>query len=853
MPTETVETANKGIEKPLSDIDTEQCELPVTGMTCAACARRIEKQLSRTPGVNNANVNFATNTATVAFDPQTTNIKRLSQTVTDTGYGIAPEVATFAVDDSARPSGTSAPLEDYLSGKRGVLSARFYLAESEVRVEYLPGTTNAPAIRRAIIDFGYLVRASAEADTDSGDSLKRAHQEEARDLTLRFAVAAVLSLPLLVIAMSHGAIPVLNFPGVNYLQMALAAPVILYSGAQFYKGAWAALRHRSADMNTLIALGTGTSFLYSTAATLFPTMFGARNPGDGMTHSTAMLPVYFEASSVIIALLLLGRLLEARAKGKTGEAIRRLIGLQPRTARVLRDGQETDIPVAEIIVGDIVRVRPGEKFAVDGTVTEGVSSVDESMLTGEAVPVEKKTGDTVFGATINKNGSILYRATKVGNDTALAQIVRLVKEAQGSKAPIARLADTISGIFTPVVLCIAIATFVLWYILAPTDTRFVMALTNFVAVLIIACPCALGLATPTAILVGTGKGAENGILVKGGAALEHAQALTTIVLDKTGTVTQGKPSLTDITTFGSLSETELLGFVAAAERGSEHPLAEAIVRGAMEQNIPLTNVEDFNAVSGQGIHARIKGQDLLFGNARLMKERNIIVSDIARDTGDRFAGEGKTPMFAAVDGTLAGIIAVADTVKPEAESAIDALKAQGLNIVLLTGDNRRTAEAVAKQVGIDTVLAEVLPDGKVAEITRLQEAGQIVGMVGDGINDAPALAKADVGIAIGTGTDVAIEASDITLLRGDLLGVVNAIALSKATLRTVKQNLFWAFAYNAVGIPIAAGLLYPWTGWLLSPILASLAMSLSSVSVVTNSLRLRTFTAPLASGYGKGN
>jgi P-type Cu+ transporter len=825
--------------------EVERCELPVTGMTCAACARRIEKQLSRAEGVTEANVNFATNTATVSYDPKTTDAKRLVQTVTDTGYGVAPEVATFAVDDSARPSGSSAPLEEYLSGKRGVLSVNFDLAEAEVRVEYLPGTTDPATIRRAIADFGYRVRASVEDGAEGEDSLERAHREEARDLTRRFAVAAVLSLPVLVIAMSHGRIPALDFPGVNYLQLALTAPVVLYAGAQFYAGAWAALRHRAADMNTLIAIGTGAAFLYSTVATLFPSLF-AQGQHGGMQmgeQGVPTAPVYFEAAAVIIALLLLGRLLEARAKGQTGDAIRRLIGLQPKTARVVRSGQETDVPLSEVMVGDIVRVRPGEKIAVDGVVTEGTSAVDESMLTGEPVPVEKSVGDSVFGATLNKNGSLLFRATKVGKDTALSQIVRLVKEAQGSKAPIARLADTISGIFTPVVLCIAIATFVLWYILAPVDVRFTMALTNFVAVLIIACPCALGLATPTAILVGTGKGAENGILVKGGAALERAQALTTVVLDKTGTVTEGKPSLTDVVAFGDLSESELLGMVASAERGSEHPLAEAIVGGAQERGIALSDAQDFTALSGRGIEATVAGRKLLLGNARLMMERKVSVSDTIREQMDALAGAGKTPMLVAVDDGLAGIVAVADRVKPEARESVAALKAQGLNVVLLTGDNQRTAEAVAKQVGIDTVMADVLPEGKLAEIARLQDAGQIVGMVGDGINDAPALAKADVGIAIGTGTDVAIEASDITLLRGDLKGVAAAIALSKATLRTVKQNLFWAFIYNAIGIPVAAGLLYPVTGWLLSPILASVAMSLSSVSVVTNSLRLRGFRA----------
>jgi Cu+-exporting ATPase len=644
--------------------------------------------------------------------------------------------------------------------------------------------------------------------------------------------------------MSHGAIPALNFPGVNYLQLALTAPVVLYSGLPFYKGAWAALRHRAADMNTLIALGTGVAFLYSAAATLFPSFFIGPSQHAGMAGMTTTTPpVYFEAAGVIIALVLLGRLLEARAKGQTGEAIRRLLNLQPKTARVVRGGQEIDIPLSDVIVGDQVRVRPGEKIAVDGVVLEGASAVDEAMLTGESLPVDKKAGDAVFGATINKSGSLVFRATKIGKDTALAQIVRLVQEAQGSKAPIARLADTISGVFTPVVLGIAVLTFLAWYVFGAEETRLSMALMNFVSVLIIACPCALGLATPTAILVGTGKGAENGVLVKGGAALERAQALTTVVLDKTGTVTQGKPSLTDVAIFGAVSEAELLRLIAAAERGSEHPLAEAIVRGAQERGLSLPNATTFAAVAGQGIVATVEDRPVLFGNERMMRERGIALSDAACESAVRLSSEGKTPMFAAVDGTFAGIVAVADTVKPEAKGAIAALKAQGLEVVLLTGDNQRTADAVAKVVGIERVLAEVMPDAKAAEIARLQSEGRVVGMVGDGINDAPALAKADVGIAIGTGTDVAIEASDITLLRGNLCGVVTAIALSKATLRTVKQNLFWAFVYNVVGIPLAAGVLYPFTGWLLSPIIASLAMSLSSVSVVSNSLRLRRFRA----------
>ncbi|HXG84028.1 MAG TPA: copper-translocating P-type ATPase, partial [Pyrinomonadaceae bacterium] len=517
-----------------------------------------------------------------------------------------------------------------------------------------------------------------------------------------------------------------------------------------------------------------------------------------------------------------------------------------KTARVIRDGKELEIDTEEVVLGDIVMVRPGEKIPVDGVVTEGSSAVDESMLTGESIPVEKKTGDEIFGATINKTGAFRFQATNVGKDTALQQIVKLVQEAQGSKPPIAKLADVISSVFTPIVICIAIASFVVWFVAAAPEVRFTMALVNFVSVLIIACPCALGLATPTAIMVGTGKGAENGILIKSGASLETAHKLDTIVLDKTGTITRGEPALTDIITADGFTENDFLKIVASAEKQSEHPLAAAIVRGAAERNLEFEKTEYFNALEGRGIEAKVAGRDLLLGNLRLMNERKILLNG-AEETVEKLASEGKTPMFAAIDGKFAGVIAVADTIKPESKDAIRTLQNLGLQVVMMTGDNRRTAEAVAAQVGIKRVLAEVLPEGKSGEIKRLQAEKKIVGMVGDGINDAPALAQADVGIAIGTGTDVAIEASDITLIRGDLRGVATAIALSKTTIRSVKQNLFWAFIYNVIGIPVAAGLLYPLTGWLLSPIIASAAMSLSSVSVVANSLRLRSFKSPKVS------
>ena len=563
-----------------------------------------------------------------------------------------------------------------------------------------------------------------------------------------------------------------------------------------------------------------------------------------------MVPVYFEAAGVIIALILLGRMLEARAKGQTGEAIRRLLRLQPKTARVIRKTgerqDEQDIPVEEVLPGDIVVLRPGEQVPVDGRITTGASAIDESMLTGESLPVEKSPGDNVFAATINKTGSVRFEATKVGKDTVLQQIVRMVQDAQGSKAPIARLADVISGIFTPIVLVIAVATFVAWFVLADPSLRFTLAFVNAIGVLVIACPCALGLSVPTAVMVGTGKGAEHGVLIKGGEALETAHKLQAIVFDKTGTITTGQPEMTDLIPAAGRDAEELLRLLASAEKGSEHPLGEAVVRAAAAHGLTLVTPTSFNAVPGKGLEATVEEHKVLVGNRALMADRRISLNrseGIATELSDA----GKTAMFVAIDGEFSGIVAVADRVRPEAQEVVNSLKKMGLRVVMMTGDNRRTAIAVARQVGISDVRAEILPGDKAREIKGLQQGGTVVGMVGDGINDSVALAQADLGIAMGTGTDVAIAASDITLLRGDLRGVLTAISLSKATMRTIKQNLFWAFVYNVIGIPIAAGLLYPLTGWLMSPILASAAMSLSSVSVVTNSLRLRRFTAPTTS------
>jgi P-type Cu+ transporter len=813
-------------------------DLPISGMTCAACARRIERGLSKSDGVAGASVNFATNTATVEFDPVVTSLPRLVDAVKNSGYEVAGvSRALFVIDDSARPAGTSGALENHIRKLNGVLCADFNLATMEVRADYLPNLAGASEIASAIAEFGYSMRETGDSG-EARDWEAESRAEEYRSLRRKFLVAAVLSLPVLVIAMSHGRVPWLDAPWMNWVQLALTMPVVVYSGGRFYRGAWAAFRHRAADMNTLIAVGTGAAYIYSVVATIAPRLVTS---GAHAAHG-AGTPVYFEAAGVIIALILLGRMLESRAKGRTSDAIRKLIGLQAKTARVIRDSNEVEVPVNEVIAGDVVVVRPGEKIPVDGVIVDGASSVDESMLTGESLPVEKTAGATVFGATINASGAFRFRATKVGKETALQQIVRLVQEAQGSKAPIARLADVISGIFTPVVLSIAVATFVIWYVAAPDETRLTMALVSFVSVLIIACPCALGLATPTAIMVGTGRGAENGILIKGGESLETAHRIQTVVLDKTGTVTEGKPAVTDVITAEGFSSSELLRIVASAENSSEHPLAKAIVGHAKAGGVALVDATEFRALAGHGIEAKVAGRELLLGNGSLMSDRGIDVSSL-NEIAEGLARSGRTPVFAAIDGRPAGVIAIADRVKAESRSAIAGLHRAGIEVVMLTGDHRSTAEAVAREVGIDRVIAEVLPQAKAAEVKRIQGEKKVVAMVGDGINDAPALAQADVGIAIGTGTDVAIEASDITLIGGDLRGVSRAIALSRATIRTIRQNLFWAFVYNVIGIPIAAGALYPMFGLLLSPVIASAAMSLSSVSVVTNSLRLRRFSA----------
>jgi P-type Cu+ transporter len=721
----------------------------------------------------------------------------------------------------------------------GVLDVTVNLGTEKSTVEYLAGEVDVGTLERAIEGAGYGVVREEET------SVEEAHEREYRKLEGNFLLAVALTALILLGSLPQMlglAVPV-SMTLLNFGLLALATPVQFWAGWRFYEGAWAALRHGQANMNTLVALGTSAAYLYSAVATLAPGLLAGR------------ADVYFDTSSLIITLVLLGRLLEARTKGRTNEAIKKLAGLQARTARVVRGqgpGEDVDVPVEEVEVGDLLLVRPGEKVPVDGVVLAGESAVDESMITGESIPVSKREGDEVIGATVNKTGSFRFRATKVGSETALAQIIRMVEQAQGSKAPIQRLADRISAIFVPVVILIATMTFFVWLWLGP-EPAFTHALLNFVAVLIIACPCAMGLATPTSIMVGTGKGAQRGILVKGGEALEEAHKLTTVVLDKTGTLTRGEPRLTDVIPLDGLSGDELLVVAAAAERRSEHPLGEAIVAGAMDRGLDVPEPETFDAPTGRGVRATVSGKTVLVGSRKLMDESGVPEDGLA-SRFEELTASGKTPMFVAVDGEVAGLVAVADVVREESKEAVDLLRRMGLEVVMLTGDNGRTAESVAGELGIERVLAEVVPEDKEKEIRKLQVEGKVVAMVGDGINDAPALASADVGVAIGTGTDVAMEAADLTLISGDVRGVARAIRLSKATMQNIKQNLFWAFAYNVALIPVAAGILYPlFAGGtvpealrpflgeygFLNPVLAAAAMALSSVTVVSNALRLR--------------
>ena len=776
-------------------------------MTCAACASRIEKGLRRMAGVVDAQVNLARERASVVYDDDRLSPVEVADKIRDLGYDVVTEKAELDIRGMTCAA-CARRIEKGLARLEGVIRADVNLATERGTVEYYPAALDVAEIVKKVKDLGY----------DASPRKDRANLREAeiRVQKRRFLIAAFLSAPLLWSMLHMGGplsvlVPDLLMNG--YAQWLLAMPVQFYAGWPFYRGAYKNLKNGSANMDVLVALGTSAAYFYS----LYLLLTG----GDAF---------YFETSAIIITLILLGKLLEAVAKGRTSEAIQKLMGLRAKTAVVIRDGREREIPVEEVEKGDLIRVRPGEKIPVDGVVVEGRSAVDESMLTGESIPVDKQPGDEVIGATINKHGTLTFRATKVGKETALAQIIRVVEEAQGAKAPIQRLADRISGVFVPVVVLIAIGTFLLWY-LALDPGNIERAILNLTAVLVIACPCALGLATPTSIMVGTGKGAEVGILFKGGQHVENAHRIDTVVLDKTGTITKGEPEMTDVRPLGNRTEEELLRLAASAEKPSEHPLAQAIVRGARERGIEPTAAENFQAVPGKGIEAVVDGRRVLIGTRKWLEENDVDTA-AAETAMETLEEQGKTVMLVAADGTPAGWIAVADTVKPTSADAIRELKRMGLQVWMLTGDNERTARAIARQAGIEHIRAEVMPGDKAEEVKRLQAEGRKVAMVGDGINDAPALAVADIGMAIGTGTDVAIETADVTLMRGDLRAIPAAIRLSRLTMRNIKQNLFWAFFYNAVGIPVAAaGYLAPW--------LAAAAMAFSSVSVVSNSLRLK--------------
>jgi len=820
---------------------TEHLQIPIIGMDCAACTVTIEKEIKKLPGIKRASVNYSTENAYVEYRPEEVGTEEIVGAIKSAGYRSGRATLKLGIGGMHCASCVD-KIEKELRRSPGVLSASVDLGTESAVIEYVPSAVQIRELRSIIERLGYNTFDSVSPGKgekkaeEPVDVTEKARTQEYRTLMQKFIFAGILSIPVVLFSYPE----VFGFPAqfqpgsetLRYIWMvmgALALPVMFWSGSQFYTGAWAAFKNRSANMHTLIASGITAAWLYSTVAVLFPQIFPQKE----------LAGQFYDVVFVVVALVVLGMALEIRAKGKSSEAIKKLIGLQAKTARVVREGTEVDIPVEEVVLDDIILVRPGEKIPVDGLVVEGSSAVDESMITGESIPVEKRANDEVIGATINKTGSFKFRATKVGKDTALSQIIEMVQQAQSSKAPIQRVVDKVAGYFAPAVIIIAILAFIIWYDFGPSP-NLIYALIVFVTTVVIACPCALGLATPISLMVGVGKGAENGILIRSGEALETAQKLDAIVLDKTGTITEGEPSLTDVVSWNGTPEGDVVRYAASVEKGSEHPLGEAIIKGATERSLVLSDPKDFNAIPGHGVEASVDGKKTVLGNLKLMKDRKIEVGELEKRSQE-LADNGKTPMFVAVDNKAVGIVAVADTVKPDSKGAIAELKRMGLEVVMITGDNKRTANAVARQVGVDRVLAEVLPEDKAFNVQKLQSEGKRVAMVGDGINDAPALAQADIGLAIGTGTDVAIEASDITLIKGSLKGVVLAIQLSKATMKNIRQNLFGAFFYNMLGLPIAAGILYPFLGVLLSPIIAGAAMAFSSVTVVTNANRLRRF------------
>ena len=809
----------------------KKASMKIEGMSCSACANRIERIVNKLDGVEKGAVNFAAETLALEYDESAVELGQVEAAIEKAGFKVKKNIKDYTFKVEGMTCSACANRVERVTQKiEGVELAVVNFATEKLTIKLDADVASYGQVKAAVEKAGFQL--VSEEDTIKGEEKKH---DEASKLLIRFIISLIFAVPLLIISMGHMVgmpLPHLIDPMMNpfnfgIVQLILTLPVVM-AGYKFYQVGIKNLIQLSPNMDSLIAIGTLTAFFYS--------VFGIYKITQG--DASYAMHLYFESAAVILTLITLGKYLEAVSKGKTSQAIKALMGLAPKTATIERNGRELEVPIEEVVVGDLVLVKPGEKLPVDGEVIEGSTAIDESMLTGESIPVEKTVGSVVIGASINKTGFIKYKATKVGRDTALSQIVKLVEDAQGSKAPIAKMADIISAYFVPIVIGLAILSSVAWLLAGETG---VFALSIFISVLVIACPCALGLATPTAIMVGTGKGAEYGVLIKGGEALETTHKLSKLILDKTGTITEGKPKVTDIVTT-NLSEEQLLIYAASAEKGSEHPLGEAIVRAAIDRGYQLCELESFNAIPGHGIEVSIQGKQMLLGNKKLMIEKTIDVSPLS-ETSDQLAYDGKTPMYMAIDGQLAGIIAVADTVKESSKKAIETLHQMGIKVAMITGDNQKTADAIARQVGIDLVLAEVLPADKANEVKKLQETGVKVGMVGDGINDAPALAQADIGIAIGSGTDVAIESADIVLMKSDLMDVSTAIKLSKATIRNIKENLFWAFAYNVLGIPVAMGLLHLLGGPLLNPMIAAAAMSLSSVSVLLNALRLRRFKA----------